>query len=195
MQEKKKDRRVHHTEKDLIHALLTLIETKPYDQISVQDIIQSAELGRSTFYAHYQNKDDLLIYGFGRQLDMLIQRIVINDKNQIVFDTTFMFSHATTHYEIYRALLWGKGLELLIKDGHASLSNKIEERLNGLLPAADTTSIPLSVVAYSMAGSLLILLKWWLDHKMPLTAERMNEIYQQLVMPGINHLIGTAGNR
>ena len=58
MAEDKQDRRTLRTQEMLIHALLDLIEKKHYDQITVQDIVEQANVGRSTFYAHYQNKDD-----------------------------------------------------------------------------------------------------------------------------------------
>jgi hypothetical protein len=84
--------------------------------------------------------------------------------------------------------LWGTGFELLIKDGHTALSEKIETRLRELHFAADESLAPLPVLACSLAGSLLVLLKWWLDNKMPYPPERMNEIFQQLVMTGIKSL-------
>jgi len=51
--------------------------------------------------------------------------------------------------------------------------------------APDESQAPLPVLACSLAGSLLILLKWWLDNKMPYPPERMNAMFQQLVMTGI----------
>ena len=58
MTEKTPDRRAQRTRESLIHALLALIEEKHYDQISVQDIVEHANVGRSTFYAHYENKEE-----------------------------------------------------------------------------------------------------------------------------------------
>ena len=63
MESKKVDRRIQRSQETLIQAILTLMKTNHYDQISVQDIVQQANVGRSTFYAHFQNKDDLVIWG------------------------------------------------------------------------------------------------------------------------------------
>ena len=82
-------------------------------------------------------------------------------------------------------LLWGTGFELLIKDGHTALSEKIETRLRELRFAPDESLVPLPVLACSLAGSLLVLLKWWLDNKMPYPPERMNAMFQQLAIAGI----------
>jgi AcrR family transcriptional regulator len=189
MIEKTPDRRTQRTRESLIHALLDLIEEKHYDQISVQDIVEHANVGRSTFYAHYENKDDLLNSGFEHLLDRLVQWIDLNEEDQIHFDTSMLFRHAHGHYEIYRTLIWGTGFKLLIEDGQAALSKKIEARLKVLLPDEQFVDTPLPVLAYAIAGVLLALLKWWLDHKMPYPPEQMDAIFQRLMMPGLRDTI------
>src|SRR5690606_24086942 len=57
------DRRVRRTREALRRALIEEILEKGYAQVTVQDIIDRADVGRSTFYAHFQDKDDLLFYG------------------------------------------------------------------------------------------------------------------------------------
>jgi hypothetical protein len=116
---------------------------------------------------------------------MLAQQIILDTENQIKFNTSMLFQHACGHYEIFRTLIWGSSMELLIKDGHAALSRKIEARLTFLLTTQKSSSIPLPVLANAVAGVLLVLLKWWLDNKMPYTPERMDEIFQQLMMHGM----------
>jgi AcrR family transcriptional regulator len=185
---KETDRRARRTRELLIHALLELIETCHYDQISVQDIVERADVGRSTFYAHYENKDALLMGGFEHLLENLAQQIQRNSTGELTFEATMLFQHSRGHYEIYRTLLWGTGFELLIKDGHTALSEKIETRLRELRFAPDESLVSLPVLSCSLAGSLLVLLKWWLDNKMPYPPERMNAIFQHLVMTGIKSL-------
>jgi AcrR family transcriptional regulator len=185
MTEKTPDRRTQRTRESLIHALLALIEEKHYDQISVQDIVEHANVGRSTFYAHYENKDDLLNSGFEHLLDRLVQWIQVSEDGQLAFDTTMLFRHAHGHYEIYRTLIWGTGFKLLIEDGHATLSEKIEARLEVLLPEAQFVDIPLPALSYAVASALLAILKWWLDNKMPYPPEQMDDVFQRLMMPGI----------
>jgi AcrR family transcriptional regulator len=191
MAQQRQDRRSQRTQQALMDALISLLAVKHYDEISINDIIDRANVGRSTFYAHYQAKDDLLKSGFGRVLDMLIQHIKFNEVDQdLQLDTTPLFSHAKGHYELYRTLVWGSGFELLTKDGHAALSAKFQESFTRLLSGKPEPSIPLDVLSYSMAGNLLILLKWWLDNKMPYSPEYMDEIFQQLVMPSARNTLG-----
>jgi len=190
MTEQGQDRRSQRTRQSLIHALLELLAARHYDQITIQDIVDQANVGRATFYTHYQNKDDLLKSGFERMLDILVQQIVSNEKDQCLFNTSMLFHHAQGHYELYRTLIWGSGFDLLTQEGHAALSEKIEDRFALLFSERQTTSIPLPILACSVAGALLIMLKWWLENKMPYSPERMDEIFQQLVMPGVRTVLG-----
>ncbi len=190
MTKKGQDRRSQRTRQALIHALIELLETKHYDQISIQNIVDQANVGRATFYTHYQNKDDLLKSGFERVLDVLSQQIVSNEKGQFSFDTSMLFQHAQGHFELYKTLVWGSGFDLLTKEGHASLSKKIEDRIDLLLTGRQPPSIPPPILFYSLAGTLLIMLKWWLDNKMPYSPEHMDKIFQQLIMPGLRTVLG-----
>src|SRR5262245_36474464 len=56
-----KDRRIQKTQKLLHEALACLIREKPYESIVVKEILDRANVGRSTFYAHFRDKDDLLV--------------------------------------------------------------------------------------------------------------------------------------
>ena len=67
------DRRVQRTRTLLTRALMELIVEKGYQAITVQDIIDRANLGRSTFYAHFLDKEDLLMSGLEEVVHQLIQ--------------------------------------------------------------------------------------------------------------------------
>ncbi len=179
------DRRSLRTRQALIEALVKFLASRHYDQITIQDIVDQANVGRSTFYMHYQNKDDLLTSGFEHMLNALVQQIVLSDDEKCLFDTSMLFSHAQGHYNLYRTLAWGSGFELLSQHGHAALSRKIQDRLALLTSGKQSPSIPLPILSYSVAGALLILLKWWLDNKMPYSPQRMDEVFQQLSMSGV----------
>src|SRR5260370_36729951 len=74
MAKKPIDRRILRTRATLQHALNSLILKKGYDAITIQDICDAANVGRSTFYAHYRSKDDLKRKGFEKLRTLLVDR-------------------------------------------------------------------------------------------------------------------------
>jgi hypothetical protein len=79
---------------------------------------------------------------------------------------------------------------VIAKTIQTHLSRHIQGRLERLLPERQTPSIPPPVMAAYLAGALLTLLTWWLDHDMPYPPERMDEIFQDLAMPGVWAALG-----
>ena len=82
MKTKENDRRVQRTRRTLREALIALILEKGYDQVTVQHIIDRADVGRSTFYAHFENKDKLLLSGFENVREMLLEANSEHQKKQ-----------------------------------------------------------------------------------------------------------------
>lgn len=186
----REDRRIHKTRKAIIEAMLSLLAEKHYDQISVQEIVDRADVGRSTFYVHFESKDDLLAQGFEQMLGHLLTHLQIQETHQRVnFDITMLFTHAAGHYELYRTLLWGTGFAVISNQGHKALGEKLEALLQEGLSDVTQLKVPISLLATTLAGSLLIMLKWWLDEKMPYSPEEMNVYFQQMVLPGVQAVL------
>jgi AcrR family transcriptional regulator len=74
MEARAPDRRVQRTRKLLQEALMTLILEKGYEAMTIQDIIDRANVGRATFYNHFLDKQDLLVSGFAELRVSLAQR-------------------------------------------------------------------------------------------------------------------------
>ncbi len=178
------DRRTQRTRQTLSHALIALIQEKRYAAITVQDICDRANVGRSTFYAHFQDKDDLLASNFGEVMRDLAQPLTERD-GQLVFPLTSLFEHTQSHQALYKALLWGGGIDVLLRAGQKHWSEQIEQHMEAVLQAGPQPTVPITVLAAYMTSSLQTLLFWWLEHKVPYSPERMDEIFQQLVMPGV----------
>ncbi len=177
----KNDRRSQRTRHLLGEALVALIREKDYNTITVSDIIERANIGRSTFYAHYRDKDALFVGELERVIEVLSHHIPNQDEIPF-FPSLGLFRHVGEEYELYKALLWTPGIDLLIKHMQKSLSNRIEQ---GLQKSERKFDIPLPILASFIAGSFLILLKWWLENKMIYSPEEMDKIFQNLTMAGI----------
>src|SRR3981081_1226764 len=109
------DRRIPRTRAMLQHALTSLILKKGYDAITIQDICDEANVGRSTFYAHYTSKDDLKRKGFEHLRKELVDRqreaqaSYGEIKARRLSFSLAMFEHARDHIDLYRALVGGRG--------------------------------------------------------------------------------------
>lgn len=190
MKQEKSDRRSQRTRKLLSEALTSLMQEKPYGRITVQEVIDRANVGRSTFYAHFQDKEDLLISHFENVLDAFIQHFDHHQGNNEQFmPVQELFRHAQAFYPVYQTFVWGRGIELLYKQGQAHLSQRIEERLAASLSPGQQLAIPLPILSNYVAATLTTLLRWWLENQMPYTAEEMDGIFQQLVLPTIHRVI------
>jgi AcrR family transcriptional regulator len=187
MKNTKTDRRSLRTRQLLSAALVELMLQKRYDEITVQDIIDRANVGRSTFYAHYLDKDDLLISDFTRVLDALSDHMHQRKPGELGGppSLTLFFEHVQAHRHLYKALVRGGGIELLYKKGHERLRQNIEQHLRELAPAGETDAALLPLVADYLAGSILHLLKWWLDHETPYTPAQLDALFHRLVLPGV----------
>ncbi len=179
------DRRAQRTRRTLSQALMALIQEKRYEVITVQDICERANVGRSTFYAHFQDKDDLLASNFQQMMESLGGQVELR-AGQFVFSVAPLFQHVQEHHHLYKALAWGGGFDVLLRAGQQQWRAHIETHLATLLPQGRSPTIPLDVLTAYLAGALQTLLLWWLDRKMPYPPERMDEMFQQLVMPGVN---------
>jgi AcrR family transcriptional regulator len=179
----KNDRRSQRTRQALHDALFDLMARKGYEAISVKDIIERANVGRSTFYAHYATKDELL----ASQLDRLVEVIIQHAPQELSEENPFfpglgLFRHVQEQWKLYKILSHESGMNLHTQQLQKSISERIEQRL---LAGDHAFELPVPVVANFLAGSLLSLLKWWLDNKMPYSPEQMDEMFRKLTLPGI----------
>ncbi|HSJ87655.1 MAG TPA: TetR/AcrR family transcriptional regulator [Anaerolineales bacterium] len=177
----KKDRRSQRTRHLLSTALVSLIREKGYDSITVSDIIQRANVGRSTFYAHYRDKDDLFVGEMDRVIEVLGQRAP-DEEETLFFPSLGLFRHVGEEYELYKALIWTPGIDLLIKHMQKLLSQRIKLRLE---QSGQSYDMPLPILANFIAGNFLTLLKWWLENKRVYSPEQMDEIFKKLTLQGI----------
>src|SRR5260370_5169136 len=130
------DRRVARTRRTLHEALIRLIIRKGYDTLTVQEIIDEADIGRATFYAHYHGKEDLLRGGFERlRSELKAARRTARQGSQQDQPPSFslaMFEHACTYRDVYRAMLGGQGSIIAINEIRRVLSALLKEELPAL---------------------------------------------------------------
>jgi len=187
MKPKKKtsDRRTRRTRHKVSGALVDLIKEKRFDDITVQNLIDRAGVGRSTFYSHFRDKEDAFEdqwEGFNRHLAAQIKW----DKagRESFFPVVMFFAHLQESQSFYRGLVRSGKVDAIFKSGVEYLRRNIEGALHERFKSHQV-AIPVPVLSHYLAHEFFGLLKWWLDAGMPYTPEAMDEMFHRLVNPTI----------
>ena len=190
MKQHKQDRHSQRTYHLVNTAMMALLTEKLYDTITVQDILDRADIGRSTFYAHYYDKEDVLVSVTEQMLDLFSQRMQQAETGNGIVPGLKLFQHAQQMHQHFQDLLRGQSGAVLLKTVQTLLSKYIEQTLESAFAGKRSPSVPLAVVSQYLAGAFLNLLKWWLEAEMPYSPERMDEMFQQLALPGVWAIVG-----
>lgn len=175
------DRRVRRTRQSLHRALMELIVEKGYDKTTVQDIIDRADVGRSTFYAHYETKADLLLAGLDHFNSDLYQQMAGDPSVDAILPCLGAFDHVSQNYDLFNAMIGSRGIELVQRTALNVLTEAAIANIEKLAAAGETSDAPPEVRAAFVAGSLMALIKWWLDNAMPYPADDMARMYTEMV--------------
>jgi AcrR family transcriptional regulator len=192
METQKVDRRVQRTRQLLKDALIALILEKGYDKITVQNIIDRANVGRSTFYAHFLDKDDLMESSVEKLKEELGQHMFLasdGDPENVLMPSLALFRHTQKQHHLYKAMIGGKGIDIVVKAIRDGLTAHARAHFEDAERAGKRLAIPMDILVTHLAGSLQTLLTWWLDNDIPYSPERMNEMFMQLVVGGIDAVI------
>lgn len=183
----KTDRRSQRTQRILHEALMSLMQEKRYDDITVQDIIDRADVGRSTFYAHYQDKEDLMTSGLMHLMEILSEMVARPTSTGAVrwLPTQELFEHVQENHHLFRGMVRGRGTELFFDKGQEYWSQKLAADLQASLPEGQQPAVPIPVIAQFVAGAFVTMMRWWLDKKMPYSPKEMDEMLERLIMVGV----------
>lgn len=191
MDQEKKDRRTRKTRQLLRGALLGLLKEKRYDEISVQDVIERADVARSTFYMHYTDKDDLLTGGQGIFAENLDHQMTAHTggSGAPAFSARIWFYHVQSQGGILKLIAKDDpAMELAMKTLRGIIHRSMQEGMQSHAPAGND-GVPRPVIVDYLSDSLMTLIKWWLKDGMRRTPEQMDDMFQRLVMPGVQSIL------
>ena len=193
-QKRKIDRRIQRTRALLRGALMQLIvdDDKAYDAITIQDITDTANVARTTFYLHFTDKDDLL---FSTMRDIYEELFAGEAGYTHLDDLTVSspedcdatdFEHVEQYADFYRIMLSDRGSAAFLARVRDYLAQGIlEKNLSLLLPEGQEPMVPLDVMAYAIAGAHIGVIKWWLDHDMPISPREISFQLYSLINRGL----------
>ena len=179
------DRRSARTRRLLHQALLSLILENDYEAITVQDIIDRADVGRATFYAHYAGKDDLLRKGF-EKLRAEIQDArqgtlrMPQEETRLSF-TSVIFEHAERHKLIYRALIGGRANSIALREFRRLIFDAVRAEVSG----CDNPDVSRDLLAHFTVDAIQSVVVWWLERHAELPCATIDQMFKELVTPAL----------
>ena len=168
-------------------ALIGLAREKPYDGIAVKDILDRANVGRSTFYAHFHDKNALLENSIHDMLRSIHDRACLRGAAERVL----AFSLPILEYVARHRRVEGPGMT---REGriamHAHLQRVLadlirEEVATGIRARQSSSQLPAELVARHIAATFVLLLNWWVDTESALTPEEVDARFRSLVLPAL----------
>jgi AcrR family transcriptional regulator len=182
----KTDRRIVQTRDMLGDALVALLHERPLDEINVQHVLERAGVARSTFYAHFTDKNDLLFSDaedfFEMMSSLLTRRREASNRVAPVYE---YFWHVAEQREFLASLIKSGKAQEIFEMGEAYFARGIAKRLAALPAARSLSGARRVALAHGCAGAMSALLRWWLNHTTLLTAQQMDDLFHRMVWCGI----------
>jgi AcrR family transcriptional regulator len=181
----KTDRRVRRTREVLQKALMDLIHECDYDAITVQDIVDRANVGRTTFYLHYNSKEDL----FMSCHEAIVSEFHLGPHHPLSRDellspkapagTASAYRHLAEVRTVLHPIFQGKDSQLIVQRMREWSAQEIEASLHAAFGGARST-IPLDVLAHYLAGARIALVQWWLKQRQSHSPEELAQSFHRL---------------
>lgn len=172
-QQTRVDRRVARTRVALHEALVGLILEKGWDDVTILDVCERADVGRSTFYTHFADREDLLLAGF-EHLKIELRAARKQSTGRLRFARALIV-HAGENRRLFRALVGKRTGQVVVRLFRAVVLEMTLEELPARLTGVERTT-----TALYLAGGLYELLAWWLDGRTTLDAEDLEAAVQKL---------------
>jgi AcrR family transcriptional regulator len=168
---------VRRTRRLLHEALIALIRERGWDNVSILDVCARADVGRSTLYVHFADKEELLLSGFEDLRSTLRERAAARAPEPLGF-TLALLEHAREYAPLFRALLGKRTAEVIHRTFVDVVTDLVEEDIGATMPAGVARE---AAVRY-VAGAFWELLRWWSDR--PSTAAvDVDDIFRRLTVP------------
>jgi len=184
-QRRKPDLRIRRTRSQLSNALVALMQEKSIDKITVQEVLDRAAVGRSTFYLHYRDKDDLFLCVLEDGLEMWSTALLRKqEKSYRLASVAEFFMHVGDAKKLYRALVDCGRIHAFFELAQGYFARGIARRLKDM-GLKNLVQSELDARSHALAGNLLSLLKWWLDSGATQAPKAMDELFHRMAWNGL----------
>jgi AcrR family transcriptional regulator len=174
--------------------MVSLIRERGFEALTVQHIIDRANVGRSTFYAHFKSKEDLLS-GSVEMMRLTLRRIQLRAASGSPSrERTFafaheLFAHAEQHRDVFAAMLGKRSGTVFQHHLHRMLADLVREDLDSLVSRRKREVVQVEAMVQFVAGGLLGLLLSWQDKLGRLSVDDMDTLFRQMALPAVESVL------
>ena len=159
---------------------------KPFETITVQHVLDRAKVSRSTFYAHYSDKNDLFLSDVEEFFEMFSTALIRHgDTSTRVAPVQEFFAHVADMRQFLTAMTASEKVRDVMELGQGHFARAIDQRLATLPATRHLSPTRRSAIAHASAGSLFSLLNWWLYHGASASPAQMDALFHQTLWSGI----------
>ena len=191
------DRRTQKTRTALSAALISLMNEKSYDSISVQEILDRADIGRSTFYTHYRDKNELLIDGlqglreFLQNAQKTAASTSTHSYEKVIGFSLAMFEHAHDHKDVFFSLVDGQGWSTVLRNLEEIIVQLMKEEARPLYNNTSASAIPFDLLIDFLGAIFTSVITWWFHNKKLINPKEINILFRALVIPTLTDNLKT----
>jgi AcrR family transcriptional regulator len=180
-----------HTKDLVLNIFPEVMLEKGYIKMTVQDIIKRAKIGRTTFYAHFNSKEDVLKGSIDRLRDNLLFAVSQSEsarEGHLKF-TYYFFDHIISHHKFYDDLV-GRDDFFIVERYILRMLTDLLNREVKLIQDCDVQSSSTELMVQHLVGAIWATSVWTLERK-HLSAKTVNECFQDMALPGLEKFIKT----
>ena len=182
------DRRQQKTRTAIFSAFTSLLAEKSYSKITVQEIIDAANVGRTTFYAHFETKDDLLkelceeLFGhiIGSAMDCTHTHGLYSDGSAPESVFCHLLQHLQENDKNIIALLSCESSEMFLRFFKDSLNELVRSQFINQNRNANT-DIPEDFLINHISGSFVEMVLWWIKGHRKQTPEDLDRYFRAVI--------------
>jgi AcrR family transcriptional regulator len=189
------DPRAKRTKAYFINALITLLNKKDLNKITVQNIADEAKLTRGTFYLHYIDKQDFYSSVINDVLEELIVHVkdnavsqIIEKKDKIYAHPSFikLFEYIYDHREFFKVMLSDKGIPEFRRRLQNIVEEKIyEELVDNIVDLNQYNNIPKEILFSYITSAHIGVITSWLDNDVKYSPEFMAHLLYNWTLKGV----------
>lgn len=181
------DKRIAKSKRAIYKALVEELKVKPYDEIKVEDLLSSSLVSRSTFYAHFSGKDDVL----DSLLDTIFAHVFSSSLSEesthdfshsSIFDYAHLFTHLFYHFrdekELLSAIISSSGKNLFCEKMREKSAPLIEKSFEAKL--FGNAALPEKLSLVRAKENFVVLILYWFDHGLSEAPEAMTNYFIEM---------------